>query len=375
MLLHAVPVYSNQYVASRIWLWLSCGVVVLIMSACNQAPIPAATGSLSPKADAVSSHSPQRSRDTVNDRPIAENAQAAPGIRGLPDEEAAELIKMRFLHNPTRAQIGTATVLLPATDFGEVLLDVRTGRCLYRFWYDGLHENPLGTVGLMNEAARLPALPTNAFANTYKGVAACNGNTYWAARFVSDSRELDNRTHAAEVVTYNGVRDVKEYDSIDRPWSYEVTWLHYAPLHMLAETIACRNVRGDEFRDKCHLYSHKHEIGSKSISIDPMDRQQAGHLADRRWAWKVTFDDTTFGISAIDVRYCNLVNGAFPFPVPDRYSIIRDSNIRLSESDFVRSISFEQYVYPGSRIIKVDERGKQQLEIDRKKLADHPPHI
>ena len=55
------------------------------------------------------------------------------------------LSRFRFVHRPGTRQVDNERIELPATDFGEMLLDAATGRCVYRLWFDGINEREAGS--------------------------------------------------------------------------------------------------------------------------------------------------------------------------------------------------------------------------------------
>jgi hypothetical protein len=259
----------------------------------------------------------------ATDKGIAELKRALPNativvnraLAAAPDlvPPESDVVRFRFRHAPSRAQTADGFEELPETDCGELLYERKTGRCVYRYWYDGIHEYPPnfsnidrerpGAKGKLDERLRAPL----------KGAAAFDGISYWAASFNQYRR---NKQHAERIVVYGDADDLRKRDAIGTKWVSLPSWYHWAPLHALAAAVGSDAIKRDKMHHAIRAFPGVEKLGRQALRVKPTGLW---------WEYVVSLDQSDSGIRRVDVRYLGSLGGNYPLPVPLCYSMQREN--------------------------------------------------
>src|SRR5207253_605421 len=91
----------------------------------------------------------------------------------------SDIVRFRFRLGLARAQNGQE---LPETEFGELLFERETGRCVYRYWYDAV-EGPMDSEIEPDDRPEGNEDPRDHGRMPLKGAAGFDGERYWAASY------------------------------------------------------------------------------------------------------------------------------------------------------------------------------------------------
>lgn len=276
-----------------------------------------------------------------------------------PTQMARVVQRYRFYHT-TKRTMGRAGgwIELPPSQFGELLIDEESGRCLYEFWFDGVHEHPLGIRG----AARDEGDGERNLAdlrNTLQGAAAYDGQRYWAASFRRG--QIPNKHSADVVITYDDEKDLKRNDHPNSQWNVTPTWYYWAPLHFLAGTIGSKALERDALLAALKSFPRVSRVGANTLSVNPggrfIDEQLKRH---EMWSFVVTLDDSVLGISTMNVKYLGSIMGNYPLPIPTAYTVEREVAEDVASADLLKLADFGNYNDTTTSVIKAAERHERR---------------
>lgn len=292
----------NTAVISRL-----LGAFLLVaMTGCSNAPVP--------ELPAISQTSDQcgtaSERETVH--PLQQNLNA------LRTEEESPVVKFAFLHPASTGQEGIGDdareIPFPETEFGAMLLDSQTGRYVYRFWYDGVHEKAsLGR--FVVDYQRSDQVTPEQYRTVLKAAAGFDGDVYWVALF---PEVFNNSQHPQQVVKYADTESMTSQAARARRASGEQSsyWFDNAPIHGFMEAIGCRLLdRG------ALLAALTQSPRARRIGTSRFDMHSDFASLDDIWSYSVHLDET--GLLKLDVSLAGGSSGHWPFPVPFRYRVLR----------------------------------------------------
>jgi hypothetical protein len=240
----------------------------------------------------------------IVDRPRAA-AQLAP-IR------QSAIIRFRFRTHRDRQ--------LTETEFGQLLLERKSGRCVYHFWYEGADDNSRADGRPWNETAGADDALADRFRKTLKAAAGFDGMRFWAASY--DHRR-DNQ-YAWKIVVYDGENDLRKYAGLGDERSNTPTFYSRAPLHKLIAMIESDSLERNAIHKALAATSDFEHFGGGGFRQKPWSATRKNVLPASQWVFGVITDQSELGIARIDL-YRQLLPGTGPppwSPVRGSYSLI-----------------------------------------------------
>jgi hypothetical protein len=267
-------------------------------------------------------------------RVVVDRALAAPPDPVPPE---SDIIRFRFRHGPARRQTPEGHVELPETECGELLFERKTGRCVYRYWYDGIHEVPWGV-----RRGDVDAAVAQRLRSTLMGAAAFDGKGYWAASYSPD--RLANEHHAQRITVYQDRDDLEKRDGVGAPWMALPRWYHWAPLHALAATIGSDALKRDEMHRAIRAFPWVKAHGPHAFEL--------GQPTGFSWNYVVSIDQSELGIRRIEIRYNGNLMGHYPLPVPMSYSMERENAEDVDSKRLDELTDFSGYIDDKTVVVK-----------------------
>ena len=259
------------------------------------------------------------------------------------------LSRFRFVHRPGTRQVDNERIELPATDFGEMLLDAATGRCVYRLWFDGINER--ARLGRVNNIYRdADTYTRDQYRTVLKAASGMDGTAYWAAAF-SDA-ELDNGCHAKHIAIYEDRNALKQNDSplgfvADKP-----TWFNYATVHEFVATVGGDSFDGVSLRSNLTKYRFAKKLSGDSFSVKLKIDDLTGDPGTwQRWQYVAKVGNGPVGILHLDV---SVLGGGTRWekPVPVWFTIVRDDDVERDADEFQKMADWHSYADDDTRITR-----------------------
>lgn len=230
----------------------------------------------------------------------------------------SDIVRFRFCHTRSRAHTSDGIKDLPETDFGELLFERKTGRCLYRYWYDGVHEHPLGyridRLDLHNEKRE----PRDRVQLPLKSAVAFDGKRYWIASYDLYRPSL----HADRVYIFEEGADLDSGAGIDKAYASLKPWCMQAPLHALAAGVSSDAIE----RNTLH----------RAIQASRQTKSYGPHACDITlggWNYVVSLDQSYLGIRFIAVRHAGGWSGMWPYPLPMSFTVERENAYDMNSEE------------------------------------------
>lgn len=257
--------------------------------------------------------------------------------------QTLRLTRFTFVHPTNERKDGRKKIPLPESEFGEMLLEPKTGRCVYHLWFDGIHERAPLNRGHDKLYHDPDIYRPDQYRTVLKGAAGYDGTEYWAARFPDDT--LNNRTRARDLVVYEDRAALQQYDSSRGPVVATPTWFNYAPAHEFADTIRCESFQGAALHTRLAHYRFSRKVAKDIYEVSMGVEDFVGDERDwQRWSYLASIDDESVGISRLDIDRYGSGTGRWQKPVPPTFAISRDSDeVDLDREEFHKLTDWHSY--------------------------------
>lgn len=271
----------------------------------------------------------------------SDETQKSVGVTAGRKTRRVRLTRFSFFHMPSTVRSGAKEERLGEAKFGEMLLDAATGRCVYRLWFDGIHER--ADLGRFDKiTSENDKYTPEQYRTVLKGAAGSDGTCYWAAWFSDD--KLNNQGHSRALAVCENMRAVRDNDSPTGPSDVGVGWYNNAPLHEFVHAVGAESFDGDELRRKLSKYRYAHEQagGRFGVSMKPDD-----YSGDRknwpRWSYAASITRGRVGIRELEFRSGGRT-GVWGKPVPPSFKIILDEDVDLDAEEFKKLTDWHVHV-------------------------------
>jgi hypothetical protein len=254
-------------------------------------------------------------------------------------QEVWDIVRFRFLH-PTAVRRSSSDdrITLPESEFGELLYDSRTGRAVYRFWYDGVHER--AALGRGNPWREPDRFSQEDYRSVLKAVAVYDGKAYWVVKFSDD--HLNNRADGLFATVYPDMKVLDEQEEKVGLIGDHPKWYATAPLHMLMKTISATNLNRENVAaalETC-VFAKKGIHGAYDVVPRNDDRGNISVV----WGYSISMDQSTVGIAEIGVRYQSPFIGRWAYAYPARYVVRRSVDADNDSNRLEIALKLESYI-------------------------------
>jgi hypothetical protein len=252
------------------------------------------------------------------------------------------IVRFRFWHRPDRK--------IPETEIGQLLLERKTGRCVYHYWYDGVHGTTPRDQSRGNVPGDASDPPADRFRRTFNGAAGFDGQRFWAASY---NHDVDNQYRAFQIVVFDGEGDLRKYDGLGDGGMFTPTWYSRAPLHKLIAVIESPVLERDAVRKALAASPHFDHFGAV-FRQKPWSGSLKNELPPSDWCFNVTTDESELGIARVDVdRAMRNATGNRPWaPAFRNYSLISENADDISPRDLDSLTDLNTYVGESTEVMK-----------------------